>query len=639
MIYSLCSWFFATLLNTLDLACFFLNYHFLYGKKKALPNDLQPLSHESSGLVSYSKSSNPEVESDVYRNSKHPNYLRERAFDGKETIDQLFAHLVTLHGSKPCMGKRPLVKIHKSSKVMPNGTTKVWEIPEFGPLTYWTYDQMYQRILNFGRGMTQFCDLNSGDRFAMFENTCMEWMMAAQAAYHYNITLVTVYANLGDEALASAFNETGVTSVLTNEDQLPKFHALSKCIPTLKNVIYVSSSPLEASEEELERRAQIIQKLKDETPLNVISFDEVEQLGSEQTEETAVQPRERSTKDSLAIIMFTSGTTGDPKGVLIKHSNMLAAASAVSESAELTFSEWTYLAYLPLAHILESVAELIILGNGGKIGYGTPRTLTDTGAKPCGDFAAVKPTLITGVPRIFDTIKKTVLSKLNEPGSSPIKRWLFNTAYAAKKHAIEKGRDTPLWNKLIFGKLKALMGGKAEMVLSGGAPLAPSTQEFVRFCFNASVIQGYGLTETSAGLTIQSMMQPLRPGYIGPVITGAELKLVSIPEMNYLTTDKNPRGEIWTRGPCVTGGYFGKPNHEDFDADGWFHTGDVGMISNGQIKIIDRKKNLVKMDHGEYVALEKVESVYANSPFVAPHGLFVYGDAQHSHVVGIVLPS
>lgn len=534
------------------------------------------------------------------------------------------------------MGYRPLAKVHRTIKKLPNGTEKVWETPEFGAVKYYTYNQINERIHNFARGVVQFCGINSGDRLAIFENTCMEWMISAHAAYQFNITLVTVYANLGEEALIHSLNQTQVTAILTNEDQLKRFDSIAAQVPTLRNVIYVPSAALEISDKEREERAQVIKNLTMNTPLEVMSFGEVEMLGSQ---DKSVAPLSKPTKDDLAIIMYTSGTTGEPKGVKIRHRNMVASVAGVPEGLEMDFKAGcVYLAYLPLAHILESAAETYILSVGGKLFYGNPRTLTDTNAKPYGDFTAAKPDLICGVPRIYDTIRKTVLAKLDDPSSGKIKKWLFNTAYAAKKAAIEEGRDTPLWNAILFNKLRALMGGRVRFILSGGAPLSAQTHEFVRVCFNAAVVQGYGLTETCAGLCTQSQFSRCTVSNVGAPIPSAEVKLVSIPEMNYYASDAKPRGELWTRGPCVTAGYFMKDS-EDFDAEGWFHTGDVAeMQDDGTFKIIDRKKNLVKLDHGEYVALEKIEAIYANSKFISPNGICAYGDSERSHVVAIILP-
>ena len=152
--------------------------------------------------------------------------------------------------------------------------------------------------------------------------------------------------------------------------------------------------------------------------------------------------------------------------------------------------------YLPLAHIFELGIQLGVLANGARVGFGSPRTLTDTNVKPVGDLNAVKPTFLIAVPRVYDTIRKGAMEKVN---SSLITKFLFETAFEARKNAIKHGRDTPLWNFLIFKNFLSNLGGLCQKCVSGGAPLAPDTQEFIRIAFGIPIVQGYGLTETCAG--------------------------------------------------------------------------------------------------------------------------------------------
>lgn len=229
--------------------------------------------------------------------------------------------------------------------------------------------------------------------------------------------------------------------------------------------------------------------------------------------------------------------------------------------------------------------------------------MSDRAAKPCGDLRAVRPTLMAGVPRVWETIKKGIQDIVNDPKQTNwIKKWIFETGFAAKKHAlIHENRDTPMWNKLLFDKFKQQTGGRLELMISGGAPLNKETQEFVRICFGAPVCQGYGLTETCACITVQSGFDTFSTLTTGSIEPCTEVKLVSVPDMGYLVTDKNPSGEIFARGPIITNGYYKqeKKTKEDFKSDGFFATGDVGRINDdGSLSIVDRKKNLVKLDSG-----------------------------------------
>jgi len=299
-----------------------------------------------------------------------------------------------------------------------------------------------------------------------------------------------------------------------------------------------------------------------------------------------------------------------------------------------------YLGYLPLAHVLELGAETAFLNSGGCIGYGTPRTLIDKGAKPVGDIKAVSPTHMAGVPRVYETIRKGVMEKLESTGG--IAKFLFNLAYSAKVEALKSGdASTPIWDWLLFSKFKEQIGGRMKLMLSGGAPLSEETQTFIRGCFDVAIVQGYGLTETTGGVTFQDIdKNNFSTLNAGKTLPCCELKLVSVDELGYKVTDPLPRGEILVKGNNICLGYYKneKKTKEEIK-EGWFSTGDIGRLNeDGSISIIDRKKNLVKLSHGEYVALENLEMIYGTSSFVSPNGICTYGDSFQDHVVAVVIP-
>jgi long-chain acyl-CoA synthetase len=274
--------------------------------------------------------------------------------------------------------------------------------------------------------------------------------------------------------------------------------------------------------------------------------------------------------------------------------------------------EDVYLGYLPLAHIMELMAEFVMICQGVCICYAEPKSLSATGAYPKGALEHFAPTLMVAVPKIWDTIKKGLQAKV--AASPPVAQFLVNTAFEAKALADTYGYDTPLFNALVFKKFKAAVGGRLRFAISGGGPLNGEVQDFIRRAFGFPLRQGYGLTETVAGLTFQAM-DDNRHGIAGVIIPSAEAKVVSTPDIcdkagqPYLSTDRidvngDPvfgRGEICTRGGNVSSGYYMMPEatKEAFDDDGWFHTGDIGQfMSDGSIKIVDRKKNLVKLKVG-----------------------------------------
>jgi len=190
----------------------------------------------------------------------------------------------------------------------------------------------------------------------------------------------------------------------------------------------------------------------------------------------------------------------------------------------------------------------------------------------------------------------------------------------------------------LFSKTKARLGGRVRFILSGSAPLDPKLGEFLKICFCCSIIEGYGLTENAAGASI-SLLEDTQFGHIGPPLPHLEIKLVDVPEMSYSSKNKPQTGEVMLRGGSVFKGYFKdvEKTKEALEADGWFHTGDVGRWNeNGTLSIIDRKKNIFKLAQGEYVAVEYLEGVFKRSKYVAQ--IWVYGSSFQRYLIAFVHP-
>jgi len=222
--------------------------------------------------------------------------------------------------------------------------------------------------------------------------------------------------------------------------------------------------------------------------------------------------------------------------------------------------------------------------------------------------------------------------------SGGLKERLFHTAYNAKRQAILNGRNpSPMWDRLVFNKIKARLGGRVRLMSSGASPLSSDVMEFLRICFGGEIFEGYGMTETSCVISTMDIGDKLI-GHVGSPNPACEVKLVDVPEMNYTSEDQPyPRGEICARGPIIFRGYYKDEvqTREVIDEDGWLHTGDIGLwLPGGRLKIIDRKKNIFKLAQGEYIAPEKIENVYAKCKFIAQ--CFVYGDSFNSSLVAIV---
>lgn len=296
------------------------------------------------------------------------------------------------------------------------------------------------------------------------------------------------------------------------------------------------------------------------------------------------------------------------------------------------------IAYLPAAHILEFVFENATLFWGGTLGYGTIRTLSDTSVRNCaGDIRELKPTVMVGVPQVWETVKKGIISKVEGGGAVTSK--VFWGAFAAKGFLLNAGLPgSGLLDSVVFNKVKEATGGKLRICLNGGGPISKETQRFISIAITP-MISGYGLTETCA---MGAIMDPMAwtENALGEPEASIEIKLVDFADAGYYSTNNPPQGEIWIRGGGVVSGYLDMPEEtaESFTEDGWFKTGDIGEFdSKGHVKIIDRKKNLVKTMAGEYIALEKLESVYRSASIVA--NICVYAAIDRQKPIAIIVPA
>ena len=254
------------------------------------------------------------------------------------------------------------------------------------------------------------------------------------------------------------------------------------------------------------------------------------------------------------------------------------------------------------------------------------------------DAKVFQPTIFMAVPRILERVSDGVQTKL--AAGSSVLRGLFNGAFALKRALLNAGLShwaSGLLTNFTFSSIRGALGGRVRFIVSGGAPLPAHVEEFCSCCL-APVLQGYGLTESCAASFI-CLPDPAMANTVGPPLKSTEFRLESVPDLQYDALADPPKGEILLRSPMLFSEYFKDPEktREVIDADGWFHTGDVGTITHhGCLKIIDRTKNIWKLSQGEYIAVEYLEGIYSRSPSVEQ--IWVYGDSQHAFLVAVVVP-
>jgi len=289
---------------------------------------------------------------------------------------------------------------------------------------------------------------------------------------------------------------------------------------------------------------------------------------------------------------YTSGTTGDPKGVKLNHLQILTVVDATLKIVNTT-AESRVISYLPYPHSFEQCMCGMALVSGCKIGFysGNPANISE-------DCQKLKPTCFPSVPRLYQRIYGAIKAKMD--GLTGCAKWLADKGYASKAAnlAADATYTSPCYDLLIFNKMKAMFGGALDSMVTGSAPIDLEILMYLKVCFSCPLMEGYGLTETAGASTITRPNDPV-PGHVGGPLECCKFRLKDVPAMNYLASDKPyPRGEICMQGSNLTQGYYKliDKTAEAFDAEGWFLSGDVGMIyPNGSVKVIDRVKNIFKL--------------------------------------------
>uniref|UniRef100_A0A452FPC2 Long-chain-fatty-acid--CoA ligase n=1 Tax=Capra hircus TaxID=9925 RepID=A0A452FPC2_CAPHI len=431
------------------------------------------------------------------------------------------------------------------------------------------------------------------DQFiGIFAQNRPEWVIIEQGCFTYSMVIVPLYDTLGTEAITYIINKAELSLVFVDKPE--KANLLlegveNKLIPCLKTIVLMDSYGSDL----LERGKKC--------GVEIISMKAMEDLGRANRQ----KPKPPAPED-LAVICFTSGTTGNPKGAMITHRNIVSDCSAFVK-----------------------ITECVMLCHGAKIGFfqGDIRLLMD-------DLKALQPTIFPVVPRLLNRMFDRIFGQAN----TTLKRWLLDFASKRKEAELRSGiiRNNSLWDKLIFHKIQSSLGGKVRLMITGAAPVSATVLTFLRAALGCQFYEGYGQTECAAGCCL-TIPGDWTAGHVGAPMPCSIIKLVDVEEMNYLAA--KGEGEVCVKGSNVFQGYLKDPvkTAETLDKDGWLHTGDIGKwLPNGTLKIIDRKKHIFKLAQGEYIAPEKIENIYQRSEPIAQ--VFVHGESLQAFLIAIVVP-
>ncbi|KAG6801806.1 long-chain-fatty-acid--CoA ligase 1 isoform X1 [Apis mellifera caucasica] len=503
----------------------------------------------------------------------------------------------------------------KGAKESNNGPCLGWRDGPNKPYQWLHYNETLLRAKNFGSGLVSLGLMpGSHTLIGLYSQNCPEWILTEQACYTYSLVVVPLYDTLGPDACAFIINQAEINLVVVENDTKCNL-LLDKAPRCLRKLVVIK-----------ETRQTTNQRAKNRG-VELLKFDDVERLGA-QKNHPEVPPK----STDLCTISYTSGTTGNPKGVMLTHQNVIAGISAVLVQLgehKPSYKD-TMISFLPLAHMLERCCENGMYMVGGSVGFysGDIKRLSE-------DMKALRPTVMPAVPRLLNRMYDKIQTELQ---NSCLKKLVFSLGMRAKEAEIKKGiiRNNSIWDKLVFSKIKESTGGRVRLMVVGSAPLAGNVLTFTRCALGCLIVEGYGQTECCAPITLTVQGDHV-PEHVGPPVPCCCIKLVDVPEMEYYA--KKNQGEVCVKGTNVFVGYFKDPERtaQAIDEYGWHHTGDVGMwLPNGTLKIIDRRKHTFKLSQGEYIVPEKIENIYLRSQYV--HQVFVHGESLKSCVVGIVIP-
>lgn len=470
-----------------------------------------------------------------------------------------------------------------------------------------TVPEFRDAVRHFATGL-RLLGVKPGDRVAILSENRPEWAIADFAILANAAISVPIYPTLLGWQIEYILNDSGSVAVIcSTPEQLQKIQEIRSHTPHVHNVI-VCDPPASL-------------------PPNVLTFQQVVESGKKNPDDRRFEQLLAQPKPSdVATLVYTSGTTGNPKGAMLTHGNV--ASNVVTTLSVLPIDTGLVaMSILPLSHILERMGDYCYFARGCTIAYA--ESVTKVGD----NLQEVKPDLFAAVPRLFEKMRERIMNNVAASPASKQKifKWALKVAedrlpYMLKNQPLPLGLKikSAIADKLVFRKILDRLGGRVKFVLSGGAPLSP---ELAAFFIGAGlpILEGYGLTETSPVISVNTPTKR-KVGSVGPIIPGVEVKIAG-------------DGEILARGPNIMKGYWNNPEAtaQAIDAEGWFHTGDIGVIdSEGFLKITDRKKDIIINAYGKNIAPQPLEALLKSSPYIGTPVLI--GD-RRKYLAALIVPN
>lgn len=469
-----------------------------------------------------------------------------------------------------------------------------------------SYESLGEKIRAIAKALLEM-GVKEGEMVGIFSKNRPEWTVADYGILSVRAVSVPIYATNTAKQAEYIVNDADIRIIFVGgAEQYEKVETFFDESPFLKKIIvFDDTAGLEGKD-------------------SSVYFRDFIEAGRASKKDGELEKRlEEASMDDLATLIYTSGTTGEPKGVMLHHSNFHHSFIAHDERLDVSDQDVS-MCFLPLSHVFERAWSYFALGNGMTIAY------CDDTAKIIEYLQDVKPTVMCAVPRFYEKIYSAVFEKLEKAPQNKKKLflWAVRTGEEVYKRKKERESIPPLLvfkhriaEALVLRKIQGVVGGRIRFFPCAGAPLSQKIEEFFH-SVGIRITYGYGLTETTATVTCHENFH-FRPGTVGKPIKGVEVKIA-------------PNGEIFVRGKNVMKGYYKKPEAtEEVFEDGWFKTGDVGVLEDGYLTITDRIKDLMKTSGGKYIAPQYIETTIGNDHFIEQ--ISIIGD-QRKFVTALIVP-